>query len=439
MIFTLLRKAARRRGQRPPKAFTTDDRGGVAVLAAVTFPVVVGGLGLWVEAGYWYLKQRHAQHIADVAAYSAGARLRAGDGVAAIQLVARHVAVASGLDLSNATLVVNTPPTSGQMAGNANALEVLVSTRHQRWFSAIYASGDVDLHGRAVIRIEGGRIACMLALSATAPRAISITGSSSLNLENCDVASNSNAADGLYQTSSLTANCGYSVGGVVSTGALTLSGCDALRANASIARDPYADVPQPENFGPCAPNNIGHPTTVTTVVPVDPHPSGIPSIRFCGGLNFKGSLDLRPGIYILDGGETQFTGGTVGSASTPRITGTGVTFVLLNSQMSFTGNVQLQLSAPESGALSGILFFGSRSSANTMSHTLNGAVGTFLNGAVYLPRANVTYSGRSQTVNGCTQIIANTITLTGASQLEANCDQAGTRPLYSTEVVRLIE
>jgi hypothetical protein len=415
----------------------SHEHGGIAVLAAIVFPVVIGGLGLWVETGYWYLMQRQAQHIADVTAYSAGARLRAGDDLQAIRLAAQRVAVASGLDLERAELEVNIPPRTGPLAGVSGALEVVVGTRHERWFTALFASDNVAVAGRAVIRIEGDEIACMLALSRTAARAVSITGSTSLSLQNCDIVSNSSASDGLYQTASLSAYCGYSVGGAVSTGPLSLSGCNALRTNAAAVRDPYADVPQPANFGPCF-NLSSHPTTVTTIIPTDPHPSGIPSVRFCGGLDFKGSLDLQPGLYILDGGTTRFTGGTVGSASTPKVTGSGVTFILVNgARLAFTGNVQLELTAPTTGPLSGILFFGSRT--NTVDHTLNGAVGSFLGGAVYLPAANVTYSGRSQTVNGCTQIIANTIALTGSSQLSADCTSTGTRALYSTEIVRLLE
>jgi hypothetical protein len=424
-------------GRRRARFRLSDDQGGVAVLAAILFPVVIGGLGLWVETGYWYFMQRQAQHIADVTAYSAGARLRAGDDLQAIRLAAQHVAVASGLDLERADLDVNIPPRSGSLAGAFDALEVVVGTRHPRWFTALFASGDVAVEGRAVIRIEGDEIACLLALSRTAARAISITGSTSLSLRNCDVVSNSSALDGIYQTSSLTAYCGYSVGGVVSTGPLSLSGCEALRSNAAAVRDPYASIPQPVNSGPCYDLN-SHPTTVTTITPNHAHPIGIPSARFCNGLDFKGSLNLMPGLYILDGGTTRFSGGTVRSASTPKVSGSGVTFLLLNgARLDFSGNVQLELTAPTTGPMSGILFFGSRTT--TVSHTLNGAVGSFLGGAVYLPAADITYSGRSMTVNGCTQIIANTITLTGSSQLSSDCAIAGTRPLYSTEIVRLLE
>ena len=34
-----------------------DNKGNIAVMAALTMPVIVGGAGLGVETGYWYYEQ----------------------------------------------------------------------------------------------------------------------------------------------------------------------------------------------------------------------------------------------------------------------------------------------------------------------------------------------------------------------------------------------
>ena len=65
--------------------FRDDRRGSIIILAALLFPIVIGGLGLWIETGYWYHMQRRVQHIADVSAHAAGVRIRAGDTKAVIQ------------------------------------------------------------------------------------------------------------------------------------------------------------------------------------------------------------------------------------------------------------------------------------------------------------------------------------------------------------------
>ena len=40
----------------------SDCHGSVAVVAALLFPVLIGGMGLGAEVGYWYVTQRRLQH-----------------------------------------------------------------------------------------------------------------------------------------------------------------------------------------------------------------------------------------------------------------------------------------------------------------------------------------------------------------------------------------
>jgi hypothetical protein len=46
---------------------------------------------------------------------------------------------------------------------------------------------------------------------------------------------------------------------------------------------------------------------------------------------------------------------------------------------------------------------------------------------VYFPTGNLTFTGSSTVTNGCTQIIARTIRITGSSEIRASCDSTGTR------------
>ncbi|HBT00685.1 MAG TPA: hypothetical protein DEB47_12670, partial [Citreicella sp.] len=88
----LRRKGWRRRLARHVSGFAADSQGAVAILAALTMPVLVLGMGLGAEAGYQYMVQRNLQHAADLAAHAGGTRLRAGDSKAAIDAAALHVA-----------------------------------------------------------------------------------------------------------------------------------------------------------------------------------------------------------------------------------------------------------------------------------------------------------------------------------------------------------
>jgi len=50
-------------------------------------------------------------------------------------------------------------------------------------------------------------------------------------------------------------------------------------------------------------------------------------------------------------------------------------------------------------------------------------------GAIYTPKGSVSFAGGSGTGNGCTQLIADTITFAGSSNFAINCSGSGTKPL----------
>ena len=56
------------------RRFRGNDRGIVAVFVVLMLPVLIGGLALAVDVGFWYVIKRNAQNAADAAAI-AGAGL----------------------------------------------------------------------------------------------------------------------------------------------------------------------------------------------------------------------------------------------------------------------------------------------------------------------------------------------------------------------------
>ena len=101
-----------------------DNRGSVAVTAALVFPVLIGGMGLGAEVGYWYLTERKLQHAADVAAYAAAVRLNEKDDNETLEEVAFHVATESGFAGTIAGFELRHPPESGPNAGDTRMVEV---------------------------------------------------------------------------------------------------------------------------------------------------------------------------------------------------------------------------------------------------------------------------------------------------------------------------
>ncbi|RYC23142.1 pilus assembly protein TadG-related protein [Ciceribacter ferrooxidans] len=391
------------------RRFERDDAGAVAVIAAIVFPVVVGAMGLGAETGYWYFKQRELQHAADVAAHAAAVRYRAGDGLSSLDAAATTVAVASGFASSSGELDVSTEAGSG-----GGKVTVVISETHARLFSSVFSSAPVVFGARAVAQVTGGSKACVLALSNSASGAVTVTGSTEVQLSGCSVVSNSTASDAFLMkngSAMMSTDCVYTVGGAMTTSGLTLTGCAAPVERVPPTADPFASVAEPDDMQiqqlPC--RTLDYISNSTYAF--DRLPSGEEAIRFCGGLDIKGNVTLKPGLYILDGGDFTVTAGA-------NLSGSGVTLLLVNGAAAkLTGNGDIDLSAPTSGPYAGLLFFASRKTTGLV-HEITGNSESILQGNIYMPTGQLAFTGNSSVSGGCTQIVADQVVFTGNSSME---------------------
>ncbi|WP_299651986.1 pilus assembly protein TadG-related protein [uncultured Jannaschia sp.] len=428
-------QGSRRLGPRRFGRFLAETRGTVAVMTALTFPVLIGGMALGTEASYWYLSQRKLQQASDLAAYAAAVQVRSGRGRADMEAAASDIAVASAFRRGEDRITVANPPGSGGLSGDPMAVEVVVDRQQIRFFSLIYDTEPVAISARAVARVQGGGDACLLALDPIAPGAITVSGSSVVVFEGCDVAANSNADNAFLMSGGkveLTAGCVHSVGGVSATSSLNLTACAAPNEQSAVIRDPYSDLATPLNVGTCAPSRVGRNNATTTETPYETHPLGMPVRRYCGGLEIRGDVTFDAGLYIVDGGPLRINASTL-------VKGDGVTFFLTNgATLAINGGADLELTAPGTGPLAGILFFGDRADTG-LSHSVNGTAGSTLNGAVYLPSSDLDYSGNFSGTYGCTQVVVRRVTFTGNSALNVDCSAAGTRRIPVSETIALVE
>jgi hypothetical protein len=149
-------------------------------------------------------------------------------------------------------------------------------------------------------------------------------------------------------------------------------------------------------------------------------------------------VDLKPGTYFLSG--------DMKINANAKITGTGVTIVMLgSSSVTMNGNATVQLSAPTTGVTSGILFWGDRANTATVSNKFNGTasltdptLNSSLTGALYFPTQEVNYLGNfSQPGGTCMQVVAKTIQWSGNTNVKADCTSAGMKKLPIGSAVRL--
>lgn len=420
--------------------FLRDQRGATAVIATIMFPILIAGMGLGAETGYWYMKQRNLQHAADVAVHAAGLRKKSGDATDEIEAAALYIATQTGFVDADGAFAVNSPTETGPYAGNPSTVEVLLSEEPTRLFSALFTDAPLTLTARAVVLLSETTKACILTLAPTAPGALTLSGSTSLELEGCDVASNSNAPDSISMegSASLSTGCAYTVGSAVTTASLTLTVCEKVKEFASPVADPYAAVPEPVVQGTCQDKNLGKPNNSTTITPTETHPSGVKAVRFCNGLSVKGDVVFEPGLYIIEGGDFTVNGSDAGAAAAS-LRGEGVTFFLTNgAQLKLNGNASLDLAAPVGGPFSGLLFFGGRDQSG-VAHKLTGSSESTLQGAIYTPASDIVYRGNSDSDDGCTQIVAFTASFSGNSSLESECDDDGTTDIQSNQTVQIVE
>jgi Flp pilus assembly protein TadG len=420
------------------RSLRRDTAGAVAVVVAIAAPVLVGSMGLGGEAGYWYLKQRSLQNAADVAAHASAIRLAAGDDSGALQSVAEYIAEQSDIDLANADVALYNPPSNGGFIEDGSAVEVVMTESVPRLFSAMYSNEPVQISARAVATAQGGGTGCVLALNTTEEDAIYITGSATVMLTMCDMVSNS-SADGAFDQqgsgNSTFANCIQTVGTAESDGVVLV--CESPREHMAAVDDPFAGVPEPAAVGTCQDGNVGQPNQTTSlpsgVGTFDSHPSGMPSMRFCNGLTLSGTVNLDPGLYIVEGGRFTINANSV-------INGDGVIFYMADGvDLYFNGTATMNVSAPTSGVYQGIVMFGSRSSTD-VDHLVNGTAGTSINGAIYLPVSHLTWSGDSQTsFTGCTQVVTDTITFSGNGFFGLHCLFPDGMTIEMAGDVRLVE
>lgn len=405
------------------RAFLRDSSGNYAIIGALISPVLIGAAGLATEGGLWYNTHQTLQGAADSAALSAATRY--GLNVSAdLNAQADSVVATYGYidGAGGTTVTVHRPASTGAYTGNSKSVEVIVTTRQARLLSSIYDSAPVAITGRAVALPGSLGTGCVLSLNASASGGVSAKGTSAVGLASCSLYDNSSNSSALVNGGSATISAeSVNVVGAISGGA-GISTTNGVNLGVSPATDPYANVPEP-TFSGCDYNNKTYKNTVT----IDP---GV----YCNGiqLNAGAVVTLNPGVYIIDRGSLQIAGGAT-------FQGTGVTIFFTSSTGSnyadarINGGATVAITAPNTGPLSGIAIFGDRDMPVGTSFKFNGGANQVLGGAVYVPKGDIEYAGGANTNVNCTQVIGDTISFVGNSNLKVDCAAYGTRSIGASQ------
>jgi Flp pilus assembly protein TadG len=409
------------------RCFARDQSGSYVIISALLMPVLAGMAGLGTEVGWWYYKHKNMQSAADSGAVSAATALVAGG-----NLTSEANAITAGYGYPNAvnnvTVTVNQPPKTGNYTSNLQAIEVVVSQPQPRLLSSLFGSNPVLITARAVALPNFGT-GCVLALNSSASPAVNVSGSNQLNLVKCNLYSNSSASPSLNVSgsASVSANQVGVVGDV--SGASNITATNGIRTHMAAVADPYANVTPPSEPS-C--------TNAKITVNANGKTNSLNPGCYSGSItvNAGATLNLSPGIYYLDGANLSVAGNAT-------ITGSGVTLVFTGSGSSWGtasigSNAIVDLTAPTTGATKGIVMYGDRNMPAGTAFNLTGGGTQNFGGAIYLPKANLSFSGGNGTSTSCTKIIADTLTFSGTSNLQVNCSALGTATI-GAQTAQLIE
>ncbi len=407
-------------------------RGSVAIMMGALLAVLVGMVALGTEITFVLYKQRQMQSAADTAALSAATALSKGY-PADFTVEGRAISAASGFKDGDdgASVTVHTRPASGPHAGDASAVEVVIA--QPQTLTLVGLSLPFNVSARAVA-MKGAGGDCVLQLYGGNTTGVTISNGATVNLEQCGMgvdatgtASLSMSGGAVLNTLSVSASGGISV-----TNGAVIHATNGTKSNQPAVADPYASVALPTYSG-CSYNNKSYGHSNSGMQYISP---GV----YCKGLAFTNDamVTMNPGVYIIDRGSFN-VGGAV------QLTGTGVTIVLTKSTGSSYATItigngaQVTLTAPTSGALAGLVFFGDRNAPLSNSSNFGGGANFNITGSIYLPSQTVTFNNGISNPSGCTQLIAGKIQFSGGAQFKNNCDSAGARPIGGGTASQLVE
>jgi len=370
------------------RRFIKDASGSVLIYVGLTSFVFLGFAGLAVDVGHWYASKRTMQSAADAAALGGVFAVKQGSDKATIVSMAKNDAALNGYDLTKGAVVtINNPPSSGPYAGDTSAVEAIIQQPVPGFFSKVVFSGPTTITARAVAAI-GGSPVCIQALDPSAKSSFKVN-SGTVFADDCAVQVNSShgsaldvSAQGTLDTAESNVTGGYFGGGIMNP---------TPNTGMPVIADPYVGL-SPPTVGACDYDNIEESAGTHTLTP------GV----YCGGIvaSSTAHFDFEPGLYIITAGVqadgTPFSGELKTSGIGSVFEGDGVTIYFDgNSVLSFTGQSDVNLSAPTSGPYAGILLFGDPNAPTSVKNKISGNGTMTFDGLLYFPNSELSLTGNA--------------------------------------------
>ena len=273
---------------------------------------------------------------------------------------------------------------------------------------------------------------CALALDENSPETFSFSDDSVLVANECSIFSNSTSASGLFadMKSLVTADMICSSGGYV--GSSENFSVDPI-VDCPVYADPLAGIITSPTVGACdaIDEQVGN-------VTIETEKFGILNLRtlgftkytlspgvYCGGIEVFELADLtfEPGIYIIKDGPLKISWKS-------DVKGEGVAFYFTgdNAVIDIGPDARLDLTAPATGSLAGMLFMDDPGTVAAREHVIRSADARNLLGTFYFPNATLKVETDQPVADqsAYTIIVADQIKLAGRPSLFLNSNYAAT-------------
>lgn len=386
-------------------------RGSILILTAVLLTVLMGIAALAVDFGNLSDYRHRMQSAADAAAIAGAREIKRSSTISNgdVQTFVYHDASTNGFTngVNGVVITVNRGPATGNFAGNAKYVEVLISRAVPTYFMGLFGRPTMNVGVRAVAGQDGSPSGCIYALGAGS-NAFETASTAIVNVPGCDILVNSANSKAMFTGDAyIAAHAINVVGGLGGSPAKTdfvIDGVDhsTPTTGATAVTDPYSSTPVPAP-GACTPVPGG-----LTVV--------LAPGTYCGDISYNGvNVTFQAGLYVLKNGALQVSGSSV-------VRGTDVTFYSVYDvgigphSTILDSNTDIKLSAPTSGSYANILF------ASTITGTSTGnrfqSDNMTLNGVIYFPHMHVEWKGN--TGADYTILVCDNVKFNGNSSLSSS-------------------
>ena len=394
-----------------------SEAGSILILTALSMVVLLGVAALAVDGSYMYTERNRMAAAADAAAKSAAMEYRRSTS-SDLQAFANREVAAHGFDPAGATTVtVHRPPSSGSFTSNANYVEVIVSRPTGTFFANILGWASL---------LPGAR-----AVAGTSPSPSCFVTMQQMSWGNNDTLS--------------AANCGVAVGGNLTLGngsiitAVSVS-VTGTATGGTVAPPPVVNSPPPDDplaYLPSLSDPGGATCTTAFKLTTDATFTTAQVNNYRCGFDFSSSavLTLSSGIYYINGPITEKNSGT-----SVQILGTGPVLIYLGPSGSInlgSNSLVLRLSGWDTDPFKAIVIYQDRANGTDVILGKNGG-DIQLQGAVYVPSAQLQMKNNALTANPCSVIVSRTVDIKngGDINLDDTCASFGGSPI---QIVTLAE